>query len=371
MLNSLIIFAILPCFVVSVFGMATFHMGNRTFQYHTQDLFEFEVAPYTTRGILMEAVFNKNTTCEILPSIFDKARSALKNVKFHNITRLIIAIDAVKAHKCGCKTIAHTKIAVSKLNQHSNATNGFLVDTALYIAHKKPGPSFGAYRTLRYTGYGFGHYKDVSSVNIALLPYENYQVVLDARKKLKTAIIVTVKEEPGPWNAVFLSVGYRAFIYFIVAVVISIMMYSLVVLYCLLKVKRNITKQHVVIYASALCAAILFASALMLRENSIVHKWIMFFLGIFLYIGFYTLILLWHSIAVSVQKSRCLLLLRYAIIISFVIAIVGRILYIMCAFIPSPTAQGMVRIASNRFVLFTQFTIIIAFVYYGTTTILF
>ncbi|KAI9598385.1 hypothetical protein BDF19DRAFT_232705 [Syncephalis fuscata] len=78
-----------------------------------------------------------------------------------------------------------------------------------------------------------------------------------------------------------------------------------------------------------------------------------------------------HSIAIGVQKSRYLQLLRYAIIISLINTIINRILYIICEFIPLSTAQGIMQIISGRFVLFSQSIIIIAFVYYGNTIIRF
>ncbi|KAI9598370.1 hypothetical protein BDF19DRAFT_463077, partial [Syncephalis fuscata] len=121
------------CFAVSVLGTATFRVGNQTLQYPTLDLFEVEVAPYTTRGILVDAVFNENAACEILPSILDTARSALNSVTSDNITSVIIAIDAKKAKYRGCKTVTHAGFAVSALNQYLNATSGFSIDTILYM----------------------------------------------------------------------------------------------------------------------------------------------------------------------------------------------------------------------------------------------
>ncbi|KAI9598248.1 hypothetical protein BDF19DRAFT_227085 [Syncephalis fuscata] len=107
MLNNIGLVIQLLCFVVSVFGMATFRVGNQTFQYRTQDLFEVKVAPYTTRGILVDAVFNEDSLCEMLPSVLDTARFALHSVRLHNISSVIIAIDAKKAKECGCRTINH------------------------------------------------------------------------------------------------------------------------------------------------------------------------------------------------------------------------------------------------------------------------
>ncbi|KAI9594988.1 hypothetical protein BDF19DRAFT_414034 [Syncephalis fuscata] len=159
--------ALLLCLIVSVFGKATFRVDNQIFQYKTQDLFEIDVVPYTSRGVLIDAVFSKNAACKILPSVLDKAQSALDSVKSDNITGVIIATDAVKALENGCTTIAHTGVAVSKLKQHLNVTSGFLIDTALYIPHTNSSIGFGACSTLKYTTYGFSFYEGASPVNIA------------------------------------------------------------------------------------------------------------------------------------------------------------------------------------------------------------
>ncbi|KAI9597704.1 hypothetical protein BDF19DRAFT_411651 [Syncephalis fuscata] len=194
MLTNIGTVALLLCFGVSAFGMATFRVGNQTFQYHTQDLFEIEVAPYTTRGVFAKAVFNPNSTCEISPRVLNIARAGLNNVKSDNITSVIIGVDSLEAKECGCKTIAHAGVAVSKLKQYLNSTKDFSIDTALYISNTKPGPSFGASPTMSYTTYGFSFYEGASPVNIALLPLNNYLTVLAAFAKLKAAIIVTVEE---------------------------------------------------------------------------------------------------------------------------------------------------------------------------------
>ncbi|KAI9593923.1 hypothetical protein BDF19DRAFT_423966 [Syncephalis fuscata] len=173
MLNGIGTPALLLCFVASVFGMATFRVGKQTFQYHTQDLLEVKVSPYTMHDIAI---------------CLDTARSALNSVKFDNITSVIIAIDAIEAQEFGCKAATYAGFAVSKLNQYLNATSGFSIDMALYIANTNSGPGF---------------------VNIALLPHDNYQAVLDASNKLSAAVTVTIDEESGPWNDAFLSTGYR------------------------------------------------------------------------------------------------------------------------------------------------------------------
>ncbi|KAI9598417.1 hypothetical protein BDF19DRAFT_463116, partial [Syncephalis fuscata] len=225
MMNTIGTLILLLHFIVSVFGTATFRVGNQTFQYHTQDLFEVTVAPYTARGVLVNAVFSKNASCEILSSVLDTARSALDGVKSDNITDVIIAIDEKKAFEGGCKTITHAGFAVSDLKQYLNYTGGVFIDTALYISHTKPGPVFGAYHTLRYTTFGFNFYEETLPFNIALLPYDDYRFVVDASNELSTTVIVTVEEEPGPWNGVFLSTGYRAFIYCTMAAFIIIILY--------------------------------------------------------------------------------------------------------------------------------------------------
>ncbi|KAI9598405.1 hypothetical protein BDF19DRAFT_493837, partial [Syncephalis fuscata] len=277
MLDSIVTLILLLHFIVPVFGTATFRVGNQTFQYHTYDLFEIEVTPYTTRGVLINAVFSENASCEILSSVLDTARSALDGVKSDNITDVIIAIDEKKAFEGGCETITHMISAVSRLDRHLSATNNLLIDTVLYISHKKSEPGFGAYSTVQYKRTGFIFYKNAPPFNIALITYDDYRFVVDASNELSTTVIVTVEEEPGPWNDVFLSTGYRAFIYCTLIVFIIIILYNLVILYHLVKAKRIITKQHIAIYASALCAAILCVIILILRKNSIAYKWIIFF----------------------------------------------------------------------------------------------
>ncbi|KAI9598534.1 hypothetical protein BDF19DRAFT_432801 [Syncephalis fuscata] len=284
MFNNIGTLILLLCFVVSVFGTATFRVGNQTLQYHTQDLFE------------VERQFNPNSTCEILPSVLNTAQSALDNVKSDNATSVIIAIDAIEANEYGCTTIAHTGVAVFELNQYLNDTSNFSIDTVLYIPDTTSGPGFGAYPDLPYTKYGFGFYEDVSPVNIALLAYDNYHVVVDASNNLDATVIVTVEEEPGPWNDVFLATGYRIFIYFILTVLVSITLYSLVILYRLIKTKKTITRHHVLIYVSALCAAIVCASGLALKLNGMAYKWIRVFQNFFISVGFYALLLLWYVI---------------------------------------------------------------------------
>ncbi|KAI9594987.1 hypothetical protein BDF19DRAFT_443071 [Syncephalis fuscata] len=138
-------------------------------------------------------------------------------------------------------------------------------------------------------------------------------------------------------------------------------------LYRLIKTKRIITKQQTIIYVSALCAAILCASGFALKLNSLAYKWISIFTNIFIYIGFYTLLLLWQSIAISLQNSRQLRLLRYGIIISFVITIIDQTLNIIPEFISAPTIQSTLKIIAISLILSTQSVIIITFIYYGNT----
>ncbi|KAI9597703.1 hypothetical protein BDF19DRAFT_487855 [Syncephalis fuscata] len=350
MLNSIGTFILLSWFIVSAF-----------------DLFEAEVAPYTTRGVLVDAAFNKNALCEVLPSVLDTAQSALDSVKSDNITAVIIAIDSVKALRCGCATIAHAGIAVSKLNQYLNDTNSFSIDTALYILHTKLDPGFGAYPILLYTVLGLSFYEVTSPINIALLPHNNYQIAIDLSDKLETTVIVTVKEEPGPWNNALLSTDYQAFIYCTLAVLISIILYSFVILYSLIKEKRTITKYQAVIYVFALCAAILCALEFPLRLRSSAYKCITFFQRIFAFVGFYLLLLLWHLIAVSVRSSRYLQLLRYVIIVSFLITAIERIVYASSAFTQPSIVQSTVQNVCNYFTLATLMIIAIPFTYYGIT----
>ncbi|KAI9598384.1 hypothetical protein BDF19DRAFT_232697 [Syncephalis fuscata] len=208
MFNSMVTLLILLSFAVSVFGTATFHVGNRTFQYHTQDLLEVEVTPYTTHGVLVNAVFSKNASCEILPSVLDTARSALSSVKSDNITSVIIAIDEKKAKYHDCKTATHAGFAVSALNQYLNATSGFSIDTILYMPHIKPGIGFGSYQSLNYKKKKFSFYEGASPVNIALLPYDKYTIIVDASSKLKVTTIVTVEE--GNWFSLILAIIFHA-----------------------------------------------------------------------------------------------------------------------------------------------------------------
>ncbi|KAI9595057.1 hypothetical protein BDF19DRAFT_423101 [Syncephalis fuscata] len=54
-----------------------------------------------------------------------------------------------------------------------------------------------------YATHRVSFYEGASSVNIALLPYDNHQIVVNASNKLGAAVIVTVEEagvfaEPGP-----------------------------------------------------------------------------------------------------------------------------------------------------------------------------
>ncbi|KAI9598535.1 hypothetical protein BDF19DRAFT_432803 [Syncephalis fuscata] len=336
MFNNIGTLILLLCFVVSVFGTATFRVGNQTLQYHTQDLFEVEVEPYTTRGVLVSGAFNPNSTCEILPSVLNTAQSALDNVKSDNITSVIIAIDAIEANEYGCTTIAHTGVAVFELNQYLNDTSNFSIDTVLYISYTKSGLGFGA-----------------SPVNIALLPLNDF------------LIVAGVPIEPGPWNDAFLSIGYRAFIYCTLAVFVTAILYSVVSLYHLIKTKRAITKQQIIIYVSALCAAILCASGFALKLNSLVYKYTSFLQSVFVYIGFYTLLLLWHSIAINVKNTRQLILLRYGIIIAFFMALIDQALQLIFEFTSIPEIQSTLVMTINYFRLATQSIIIVAFVYYG------
>ncbi|KAI9598369.1 hypothetical protein BDF19DRAFT_232138 [Syncephalis fuscata] len=149
------------------------------------------------------------------------------------------------------------------------------------------------------------------------------------------------------------------------AIFISIVLYNFVILYHLIKTKRIITRYHIIIYVSALCAAILFTSAFTLKLNSLAYEWIRFFQSIFIYIGFYTLLFFWHSIAISVNDSRYLQLLRYVIIFSSVTMIIERILYFICEFTPPFVGQSIMRIACARFTSAIQIIIVITFMYYG------
>ncbi|KAI9593996.1 hypothetical protein BDF19DRAFT_497400, partial [Syncephalis fuscata] len=243
MLNSIGTLIILLCFVASVFGMATFRVNNRIFQYHTQNLFEAEVAPYTARGVLIDAMFIANKTCEISSFSFLAALSTLSSININSIQNAIIAIDEIWAKINGCTTIAHAGFAVSKFSQDLKAISGISIGAALYIPYTNSSTGFGAYHTLPYTTFGFSFYEGASPVNIALLPRDNYQTISNASAKSGTSVIVTVEEESGPWNDIFLSTAYRAFIYGTLFVFIIAIMYSFVILHRLLKTKKTITRQ--------------------------------------------------------------------------------------------------------------------------------
>ncbi|KAI9598391.1 hypothetical protein BDF19DRAFT_493823 [Syncephalis fuscata] len=189
------VFVLLLCCIPLVFSAAVVRVGNQTFQYHTQDLFEVEVTPYTTHGVLVDAVFNMNASCEILPSVLDTARSALDSVKLDNITSVIIVVDEDEATKCGCETIGYTSTAIGKLRRHMNAKNSFSIDTMLYVIYQEPGPNFGAYTSLPYYTFYLEFAQSDSSINIALLSRSDYQKAVGISKKLNTAIIATVNED--------------------------------------------------------------------------------------------------------------------------------------------------------------------------------
>ncbi|KAI9592271.1 hypothetical protein BDF19DRAFT_451875 [Syncephalis fuscata] len=225
----------------------------------------------------------------------------------------------------------------------------------------KPGPGFGAYSALTYSTFGFSCYEGAPPVDMALLPYDNYMTVVDASHGLNTTVIVTVKEEAGPWNDVFLSAGYKVFIYCTLAVFISIILYSFLILYRLIKTKRTITRRHIVIYVSAL----LCASSLTLKLSSLAYEWVVFSQGFFMHIGFYLLLLLWHSLAINVQDSRYLLQFRYAIIISFAVATINQLLRVIYAFIPTSVTYNTIRMVAALLVAPFQIIVIVAFTYYG------
>ncbi|KAI9598629.1 hypothetical protein BDF19DRAFT_430921 [Syncephalis fuscata] len=135
--------------------------------------------------------------------------------------------------------------------------------------------------------------------------------------------------------------------------------------------KKAITRHHTVIYVSALCASILCASSLTLRLTSLAYKCIIIFQGIFISVGFYTLLLLWHSIATSVQNNRYLLLLRYSIFIAFVLTIIYHVAHVSCELVPVSSTQATLQTVADYSIISTQLIIIVAVTYYGNTITLF
>ncbi|KAI9598392.1 hypothetical protein BDF19DRAFT_432372 [Syncephalis fuscata] len=108
-------------------------------------------------------------------------------------------------------------------------------------------------------------------------------------------------------------------------------------------------------YISALCAAISCVIGFPFKINSLKYQCISAIQGFFMSVGFYLLLLLWHSIAINVKNGQYLLFLHYGIIISFVIMIIDQVLSAIYGFIPASVVYDTVHMVITLLLAPSQF----------------
>ncbi|KAI9594287.1 hypothetical protein BDF19DRAFT_445484 [Syncephalis fuscata] len=344
---------------------------SHTYSYPTQDPYEVRVKAYYATGLLLPTTFDSTAKCKLLvPASLPNFlyNSTAQNGTTSNYTEsVIITVNAADARTNGCITVAHAGIAAYDFGQSLLAKDGINLPAILYLLPPDKYAVPGAPHHTHYYSRKLIFPAGAPPVNMAIMPIEDYWNVVPKNTTVDSPISVVVKQESGPWNDVFLSNYYLAFIYILAVINACFAIYGLANFVYLLRFRQQRSKQRIAIFIFAFIAAILFSIALPMGTTSQFYVCALRIIGFMQVTGFQLLLLLWHDVLAKIKNSLVLKMVKFGLLFGLTLTNIWLLIFtVVTAISDSQRTREIINYIMSSMV-FVQLITILVIAYYGFT----
>jgi hypothetical protein len=208
-----------------------------------------------------------------------------------------------------------------------------------------------------------------TGLDVVIVTVEDQKALARAKKTAAAAGVkvsqATVEQEPGPWNALFLSIPYLVFVYLLFSINVIVILYACFQFAMLLRSGEFIFGLRNIIFLLGIVGSAVYSASLLLRHFAYATKMLEAVATFIISIAFHLLLYLWSVFLMQVRHNKSVYYFRVLVAFGALVVTLAFISTIVTLNVtPNDQTRSLARVLGYMLPV-TQIIIALAFLGYA------